>query len=72
MCLAHAVSNAETGEKTMSDITYDWMPFETQTVTELATASSVKTLKPYCREHEFRSALDHYMGVFAKASALIG
>ena len=56
----------------MSDITYDWMPFETQTTTDLPIRRMVRTSKPYRREDEFRSALDHYMGVFAKASALIG
>jgi hypothetical protein len=66
MCLAHAVSNAETGEKTMSDITYDWMQFETQATTDLPIRRMVRTSKPYRREDEFRSALDRYLADYRK------
>jgi hypothetical protein len=72
MCLAQPVFNAETGELTMSDITADWIPLDTQTVTESEGASSMKTRKPYWRAGEFRAVLDHYMGVFARTSSLIG
>ena len=55
----------------MSDITYDWMPFETQAATELPIRRMVRTSKPYRREDEFRSALDRYMADYRKHRTMI-
>jgi hypothetical protein len=55
----------------MSDITYDWMPFEAQTATELPIRQMIRTSKPYRREDEFRSALDRYMADYRKHHAII-
>jgi len=55
----------------MSDITYDWMPFETQAATELPIREMVRASKPYRREDEFRSALDRYMADYRKHRAMI-
>ena len=51
---------------TMTDITYDWMPFETQAVTEQPIRQIVRTSRPYHRDEEFRSALDRYMAEYQK------
>lgn len=56
----------------MSNIANDLIPFETQTAMEPQTAHSAKIRSPAWCESEFRSALDHYMGIFARASAFIG
>ena len=55
----------------MSDITYDWMPFEAQAATELPIRQMVRTSKPYRREDEFRSALDRYMADYRMHHAMI-
>ena len=55
----------------MTDITYDWMPFETQAATELPARRMAKTNKPYRREDEFRSALDRYMADYQKHRTMI-
>jgi hypothetical protein len=70
-CLAHPVSNAETGELTMTDITYDWMPLWTEAETDVPTKHSVKSNKEHRREEEFRSALDSYMANYQKHRAMM-
>jgi hypothetical protein len=45
----------------MFAITYDLMPFETETKTETQTNHSIKFHKKHSRDEEFRSALDSYM-----------
>jgi hypothetical protein len=55
----------------MTDITYDWMQFETQTATELPIRQILKTSQPYRREDEFRSALDRYMADYRSNRDLI-
>lgn len=55
----------------MFAITYDWMPFETETKTEAPTNHSIKINKKYSREEEFRSALDSYMADYRKHHAMI-
>jgi len=55
----------------MFAITYDWMPFETETRTEALTNHSIKINKKYSREEEFRSALDSYMADYGKHHGMI-
>lgn len=55
----------------MSDITYDWVPFEAQAATELPTRQMVGASKPYRREDEFRSALDRYLAGYRRNRELI-
>jgi hypothetical protein len=55
----------------MSNILNDLIRFGTQTVTEPQTTHSAKSGPPIWLDKEFRSALDHYMGIFARASTLI-
>ncbi|MEP7173018.1 MAG: hypothetical protein ABI705_05960 [Aestuariivirga sp.] len=56
----------------MSNIANDLIPFETQTEMEPQNAHVANTRTANWRDSEFHSALDHYMGIFARASALIG
>ncbi len=56
---------------TMSDITYDWLPYEAQAATELPIREIVSTSKPCRRKDEFRSALDRYMADYRKHRAMI-
>jgi hypothetical protein len=56
----------------MSHIVNDLTSFGSQTVIELPPSHSSKTSKPYWRSDGFLSSLDHYMGIVARASALIG
>jgi hypothetical protein len=55
----------------MFAITYDWMPFETETKTEAPTNHSIRINKKYSREEEFRSALDSYMAEYRRNRDLI-
>lgn len=56
----------------MFNIANELIGFGTQNVTEPQPAHSAKSGPPIWLDNEFRSALDHYMGIFAKASTLIG
>jgi hypothetical protein len=55
----------------MTDITYDWMAFETPTATKLPIRHIVRTSQAFRREDEFRSALDRYMADYRKNRELI-
>jgi hypothetical protein len=50
----------------MFAITYDLMPFETETNTEAPTNHSIKFNKKYSREEEFRSALASYIAEYRR------
>ena len=56
----------------MSKIANDLIPSETQTAMEPQTPRVANACTANWRDSEFRSVLDHYMGIFARASALIG
>jgi hypothetical protein len=50
----------------MTDITYGWIQFETQTARELPIRQIPKPSQPHRREDEFRSALDHYLADYRR------
>jgi hypothetical protein len=57
---AHPVPDAQTGGATMSVVTFDWAPAETETKTGIP-----KATENYPRKEEFRLALDRYIADYA-------
>lgn len=55
----------------MSDITYDWIPFETVADTQAPIEQAIKIGKGYSREEEFRSPLDSFMADYRKHHAMM-
>ena len=55
----------------MSAITYDGIPYETESETEAPAVHSIKTSREYSREREFRAALDSYMADYRMRHAML-